>query len=80
MNARLLRWLGVPTITDELLDAIERHMEELTGRHTMNYRLFVSDDRTVLVRLWEDGEVEASLRPADAPIWGPPIQMHEEKV
>jgi len=61
-----------------MLDAIERHMEELTGRHTMNYRLFVSDDRTVLVRMWEDGVVEVCSRPAGIAIWGPPVMLAEE--
>jgi hypothetical protein len=44
------------------------------------YRLWVSDDGTVLVRLWESGVLEvAKRRDADA-VWGPPIPMLEEKV
>lgn len=44
----------------------------------MNYRLFVNDDRTVLVRVWDSGEMEVSTREDPNGIWGPPIRMTEE--
>jgi hypothetical protein len=49
-----------------------------------NYRLWVNDERTVLVRMWEDGTVEVALRPQlefaqDSITWGPPIKLIEEK-
>lgn len=50
----------------------------------MKYRLWVNDDRTILVRLWDNGIMEVALRPfvenewSGAPTWGPPINMTEE--
>lgn len=46
----------------------------------MNYRLWVSADRKVLVRMWDDGHVEAALRPHPDATWGPPVELEEEKV
>lgn len=48
----------------------------------MTYRLWVNDERTVLVRVWDDGTVEASLRMGEtqAHPWGPPIALTEETV
>lgn len=42
------------------------------------YRLWVSDDGTLLVRLWSNGEIEAALRAGPGAIWGPPITLKEE--
>lgn len=44
----------------------------------MNYRLWVNDERTVLVRLWEDGTCETATREASEHTWGPPVYLHEE--
>lgn len=46
----------------------------------MNYRLWVNEARTVLVRMWSDGTVEVSVRETSAHTWGPPIAMIQEKV
>lgn len=46
----------------------------------MSYRLFVSDDRCTLVRIWATGVVEVCTREFDGAIWGPPIELAEEPV
>lgn len=46
----------------------------------MTYRLWVNAERTLLVRLWEDGSVEVATRPSSAHTWGPPVAMSEERV
>ena len=43
-----------------------------------DYRLFVSVDETVLVRIWMDGTVEVSTREREGDIWGPPVVVVEE--
>ena len=43
------------------------------------YRLFVNDERTILVRVWESGGVEVCTREDSDGIWSPPICMEEEK-
>ena len=45
----------------------------------MNYRLWVSDDRTMLVRLWDDGTIEVCRRDDAHGIWGPPVALTEER-
>lgn len=45
------------------------------------YRLWVNDAGTVLVRLWwKSGTVEVSIRETPLHTWGPPILCVEEKV
>lgn len=50
------------------------------------YRLWVSDDRCTLLRLWYAGDfeqlthVEVATRETPAHTWGPPITLSEEKV
>jgi hypothetical protein len=41
-------------------------------------RLWVNEDRTVLVRQWPDGTVEVATRPTSDDIWGPPTVMLPE--
>lgn len=46
----------------------------------MNHRLFVNDERTVLVRLWsDDATVEVATRAHPAETWGPPVYLTEER-
>ena len=45
-----------------------------------NYRLFVNEERTVLVRLWAVGTVEVATRQHQAETWGRPVYLTEEKV
>jgi hypothetical protein len=47
---------------------------------TATYRLWVNEDRTVLVRQWEDGTVEVATREHASHTWGPPVTLTEEKV
>jgi len=42
------------------------------------YRLWVNDQRTVLVRMWPDGRVEVALRDDPTHVWGPPIRLTED--
>lgn len=42
------------------------------------YRLFVNDERTVLVRIWPSGQVEVATRPDPGAVWGPPVVVIED--
>lgn len=42
------------------------------------YRLFVNDERTILVRIWDDGSAEVATRESEGDIWGPPVLVREE--
>jgi hypothetical protein len=42
------------------------------------YRLFVNDERTLLVRVWDEG-AEVATRESPAHTWGPPTYLTEEK-
>jgi hypothetical protein len=44
------------------------------------YELWVSAERTVLVRRWASGRVEVCTRPESGAIWGPPIVCEPEVV
>lgn len=46
----------------------------------MSYRLWVNEERTVLVRMWEDGKVEVATREHPSHTWGPPVMLVEERV
>lgn len=41
-------------------------------------RLFVNEDRTVLVRFWSDGQVEVAQRGSSQQVWGPSVPLKEE--
>jgi hypothetical protein len=43
----------------------------------MDYRLFVNDQRTILVRLWPDGTCEHMDRLAHGTTWQPPVTLSE---
>jgi len=44
------------------------------------YRLFVNEQRTVMVHLWPNGTVEVATRDHPSHTWGPPTMLAEEKV
>jgi hypothetical protein len=44
-----------------------------------DYRVWVNDERTVLLRVWNSGEAEIAMRDKEAHSWGPPIRMVEER-
>ena len=46
----------------------------------MEYQLWVSEDRTILVRQWENGKVEIAQRPNSWETWGPPVELQEEAI
>lgn len=46
----------------------------------MTYRLWVNLDRTMFVRMWDDGRVEVATREDSADLWGPPVDLEEENV
>jgi hypothetical protein len=43
-----------------------------------DYRLFVNDERTVLLRIWPDGATEIATREDPSHTWGPPVVVREE--
>lgn len=45
---------------------------------TPTYGVWVNAERTVMLRVWSNGQVEVALREDSARIWGPPIRMVEE--
>jgi len=51
----------------------------MTPVTTPTYRLWVNEDRTVLVRMWASGDLEVALREHPDEIWKPPIHMTPEK-
>lgn len=44
------------------------------------YKLWVNAERTVLVRLWDDGSMEVATRSEPGATWGPPVEVREEAV
>ncbi len=46
----------------------------------MNYRLWVSEDRLTLVRVWDNGTCEIAMRLSPWVTWGPPIQLTKESI
>jgi hypothetical protein len=46
----------------------------------VNYRLWVNEERTVFVRLWQTGTLEVATRDNPSETWGPPTVLTEEKV
>lgn len=42
------------------------------------YKLYVNEERTVLVRIWFDGTIEVCTRATPEHTWGPPTELHEE--
>ena len=43
-----------------------------------HYRLFVNEDRTIFVRIWDSGEAEMATRVHPSHTWGPPVLLTEE--
>lgn len=46
---------------------------------TQKDRLWVNEERTVLVRLWASGKVEVARRDHPSHTWGPPVYLEEER-
>jgi hypothetical protein len=46
----------------------------------VKYRLWVNWERTLMVRMWDDGTVEVAKRSHTWDAWGPPVTVDEEKV
>lgn len=44
------------------------------------YRLFVNEERTVMVRLWPSGVAEVARREHPSHTWEPPTVLKEERV
>jgi len=45
----------------------------------MSYVLYVNEERTILVRFWENGEVETATREHPDDVWGPPIRLIRDR-
>ncbi len=45
-----------------------------------DYRLWVSKDRCSRMEIWNDGRIIVAFRDHSSRVWGPPIDVHEEKV
>ena len=46
----------------------------------MTYALWVNQERTVFVRMWESGNVEVAMRESPWHTWGPPVYLTKESV
>jgi len=44
-----------------------------------NYELWVNKERTVLVRVWNNGTAEVATRESSEHTWGPPIYLLKEE-
>jgi hypothetical protein len=44
----------------------------------VSYLLWVNEERTVLVRWWQDNRMEVATRPDPDAIWGPPVELKME--
>lgn len=47
------------------------------GSSRPTYRLWTNEPRTVLVRLWPDGQMEVATREHAGHTWGPPTYVKE---
>lgn len=55
-------------------------LEELEPPPGADHRLYVNFERTLLVRIYPaSGRVEAAKRDHENQIWGPPIELEEER-
>ena len=55
---------------------------DLTGARkedNVKHRIWVNEQRTVLVTLWENGVVHVATREHASHTWGPPTTLIEEK-
>jgi len=43
------------------------------------HRVWVNEERTVLVTVWPDGTVTVARREAPDHVWGPPVYLVEER-
>jgi hypothetical protein len=60
----------------------DRRMDDENGWRAMSdedYRLWVNDERTVMVRIWTNGIVEVATREHLSHTWGPPVIVKEER-
>ena len=46
---------------------------------SVSCRIWVNEERTVLVTMWDSGVVTVATRESSAHVWGPPIDVVEEK-
>lgn len=44
-----------------------------------DYRLWVNEEKTVLVTFWRGGSVTVATRETPAHTWGPPVYCEEEQ-
>jgi hypothetical protein len=75
---------NIVALQEQAVDALGGYVGpvERTGGK-LSYRLWVNDERTTLVRIWEDGgqgHCEVAAREAPDHTWGPPVYLTEEKV
>lgn len=56
------------------------HWQEKLNETEAGYRLWISDDKTTLVRFWNTGITEVAFRESAAHTWGPPIEVTEEQL
>ena len=48
-------------------------------RTVPTYKLWINDERTILVHMWANGNLEIAFREHRDDIWGPPVRLIEEK-
>jgi hypothetical protein len=44
----------------------------------VTYRIYINEDRTILVRVWADRTMTISMRESKKHIWGPEIPLFAE--
>ena len=73
----------MPHLVDLTITVDAEQVREALGRVAAaepgRVRVWVSDDRRTLVRLWASGEMELAWREGPSHTWGPPIVLHEER-
>ena len=62
-------------------EAIDESFRRVMNRETAppDDELYVNAERTVLVRIWENGTVEVATRETPAHTWGPPVVCEPER-
>jgi hypothetical protein len=77
------RQMGLAEAADGLHALLRRTDARIRGISTepspSGHRLYVNDARTILVTFWDSGEMTVAMREDPGAIWGPPIDLTEDR-